>query len=220
MSQTSERSRTYRVLNLTDEVKSKLTELKAQVTEHESVYYVEVNSVDMIPSITQLFNENDIKFKQCSYSTFVRFNDELTVDQLNTVTVDLCKDVNILYSRVDENNHTGKLVVDRLIDYNTLKSNTGDISYYRFSPLNVRPNNRNYQDNSESNGWQTVNRAQRPDQNQSVRGSYVPRGGAGGAGRGGAGASRGGTGRGGVGAGRGGAGRGGAGAGRGGAGRN
>jgi hypothetical protein len=73
---------------------------------------------------------------------------------------------------VDENNHTGKLVVDRLEDYNKLKSTTGNVSFFRFSPLNVpRVQNRNYQGRNTSQGdnngnWQTVGRP------QTVRGRY------------------------------------------------
>jgi len=143
MSQTSDNSRTFRVLNLTDEVKSKLVELKTTVTQHENINYVEVSSVENIPAVRTLLDENDMKYKQCSYSTFVRFKDELSQEQLNTTAKELCANVNILYSRVDENNHTGKLVVDRLEDYNTLKSNTGDVSFYRFSPVNVSVQSRN-----------------------------------------------------------------------------
>lgn len=201
MSQTSDNSRTFRVLNLTDEVKTKLSAVNAVVSQHESVNYVEVVDVASIAGVKKVLDENEMKYKQCSYSTFVRFKDELTVEQLTKLVNDLCANVNVLYVRVDENNHTGKLVVDKLNDYNTLKGNTGDVSFYRFSPLNVpRVQNRNYAGNSRPEGeWQQV-----PARNtNSVRGRYAnavagnsgPRGGAGfsrgggvgrGAGRGGA----------------------------------
>ena len=176
MSQTSDNSRTFRVLNLTDAVKTQLVELKAVVTQNENVNYVEVVDVPSIAAVKKVLDEGEMKYKQCSYSTFVRFKDELTVEQLKKVTTDLCENVNILYSRVDENNHTGKLVVDRLEDYNTLKGNTGDVSFYRFSPLNVpRVQNRNYtpgqrQDNNDNGGeWQPVRAAR----NNTVRGRYA-----------------------------------------------
>jgi hypothetical protein len=176
MSQTSDNSRTFRVLNLTDAVKTQLTELKAVVTQNENVNYVEVVDVPSIAAVKKVLDDGEMKYKQCSYSTFVRFKDELTVEQLKKVTTDLCENVNILYSRVDENNHTGKLVVDRLEDYNTLKGNTGDVSFYRFSPLNVpRVQNRNYtpgqrQDNNDNGGeWQPVRAAR----NNTVRGRYA-----------------------------------------------
>jgi hypothetical protein len=99
----------------------------------------------------------------------------MTVEQLNAFATSLCKehDINILYSRVDENNHTGKLVVDRLEDYNILKSNTGDVSFYRFSPLNVPTNqSRGPQrtNNNENSEWTTV---QTPARRQTVQGSYT-----------------------------------------------
>ena len=210
MSQTSDNSRTFRVLNLTDEVKTKLSAVNAVVTQHESVNYVEVKDVASIAGVKKVLDESEMKYKQCSYSTFVRFKDELTVEQLTKLVNELCSNVNVLYVRVDENNHTGKLVVDKLEDYNTLKGNTGDVSFYRFSPLNVpRVQNRNYAGNSRPEGeWQQV-----PVRNSnSVRGRYAnavtgggnvtvnsaPRGDGGrGAGRGGGrGAGRGGASRG------------------------
>jgi hypothetical protein len=176
MSQTSDNSRTFRVLNLTDAVKTQLVELKAVVTQNENVNYVEVVDVPSITAVKKVLDDGEMKYKQCSYSTFVRFKDELTVDQLKKVVTDLCENVNVLYSRVDENNHTGKLVVDRLEDYNTLKGNTGDVSFYRFSPLNVpRVQNRNYtpgqrQETNDNGGeWQPVRAAR----NNTVRGRYA-----------------------------------------------
>ena len=176
MSQTSDNSRTFRVVNLTDAVKTQITALKAVVTEHESINYVEVSTVADIAAVKTALDDAEMKYKQCSYSTFVRFKDQMTLEQLNTHATGLCENVNILYSRVDENNHTGKLVVDRLEDYNKLKSNTGDVSFYRFSPMNVpHPQTRNYQGrnedagNSNSNEWQTVGASGRP----TVRGRYA-----------------------------------------------
>lgn len=199
MSQTSDNSRTFRVLDLSDDVKTKLSELKTVITQHENINYVEAASVDDIASVKALLDENEMKYKQCSYSTFVRFKNQLTLEQLNTTASELCENVNVLYSRVDENNHTGKLVVDRLEDYNTLKSNTGDVSFYRFSPVNVSVQSRGggqprAQENSGE--WQTQQtRTQRvaarytqaPQQQQQA----PARGARGGATRGRGGASRG-----------------------------
>lgn len=198
MSQTSDNSRTFRVLNLTDEVKETISTLNTTVTQHENINYVEVASVDDIAAVKSALDSAEIKYKQCSYSTFVRFKDQLSVDQLNATASELCENVNILYSRVDENNHTGKLVVDRLEDYNKLKSNTGDVSFYRFSPVNVSvPKSNNYQgrSNEPTGDWQKVTPRKQP-----VAGRYTAapaqtsaptRGGRGGA-RGGRGGARGG----------------------------
>lgn len=179
MSQTSDNSRTFRIINLTDDVKTSLASLNAVVTQHENINYVEVSAVSDIQAVKAALDGAEMKYKQCSYSTFVRFKDNMTVEQLNQFATSLCKDVNILYSRVDENNHTGKLVVDRLVDYNSLKSNTGDVSFYRFSPLNVSqgqsrgaPRNNNTQTNNADGGngeWQV----QAPARRQTVQGRYA-----------------------------------------------
>jgi hypothetical protein len=170
MSQTSDKSRTFRVLNLTDEIKTQLSTLNTTVTQHENINYVEASSVDDVAGVKAMLDENEMKYKQCSYSTFVRFKDQLTVEQLNTATLELCEDANILYSRVNVDNHTGKLVVDRLEDYNKLKSNTGDISFYRFSPINVSTNQTHSHAPRNDNGgeWQT----QQP-RRQQVAGRYA-----------------------------------------------
>jgi len=201
MSQTSDNSRTFRVLNLTDEVKATISSLNTTVTQHENINYVEVASVDDISAVKSALDAAEIKYKQCSYSTFVRFKDQLSVDQLNATASELCENVNILYSRVDENNHTGKLVVDRLEDYNKLKSNTGDVSFYRFSPVNVSvPKSNNYQGRSNENtgDWQKVVPRKQPVAGRytaapsaPVQSSAPTRGGRGGA-RGGRGGARGG----------------------------
>jgi len=170
MSQSSDNSRTFRVLNLTDDVKTKVSALNVTLTQHENVHYIEASELKIIADVKALLDsDSEIKYKQCSYSTFVRFTNELTLESLNKIAADACENVNILYSRVDENNHTGKLVVDRLEDYNKLKNTTGDVSFYRFSPVNTtRGPNRN--NSTENNGnWQTVNR--RPA--QGVRGQYT-----------------------------------------------
>jgi hypothetical protein len=176
MSQTSDNSRTFRIINLTDDVKTSLASLNAVVTQHENINYVEVSAVSDIQAVKSALDGAEMKYKQCSYSTFVRFKDNMTVEQLNQFATSLCKDVNILYSLVDENNHTGKLVVDRLIDYNSLKSNTGDVSFYRFSPLNVSqgqsrgsPRNNNTQTNNTDGEWQV----QAPLRRQTVQGRYT-----------------------------------------------
>ena len=85
MSQSSDNSRTFRVLNLTDEVKAQLTD--AVVTQHENVHYVEVVDVSKIANVKKAFDDAEIKYKQCSYSTFVRFTDSMTIDDLNKVNL-------------------------------------------------------------------------------------------------------------------------------------
>jgi len=209
MSQTSDNSRTFRIINLVDDVKNSLSSFNVVVTQHENINYVEVPNVSDIPSVKSVLDEAQMKYKQCSYSTFVRFKNNMTVNELNNVATSLCNGINILYSRVDENNHTGKLVVDRLVDYNTLKSNTSDVNFYRFSPLNVSQGHSNVPRNnnkteSENGEWQV----QRTTRKETVQGRYtqdVSSGGRGGASRGRGGASRG---RGGASRGRGGASRG------------
>lgn len=187
MSQTSDNSRTFRVLNLTDAVKSVLLGMNVVVTQHENVNYLEVSTKDVIESVRKTLDDAEIKYKQCSYSTFVRYKETITLDQLNQTAKELAPEVNILYSRVDDNNHTGKLVVDRLEDYNKLKNSTGDINFYRFSPLNVpRVQNRNYQGREDgeqsrqnTSEWTTVQPnprgpgGPRPMRSNNVGGQYT-----------------------------------------------
>ena len=70
MSQTSDKSRTFRVLNLTDEVKTELTKLNSIVTQHENINYVEVSSVDGIADVKSVLDSNDMKYKQCQHKYY------------------------------------------------------------------------------------------------------------------------------------------------------
>ena len=195
MSQTSDNSRTFRIINLDEVVTEKLSSKNVVVTKHENINYVELASVDDIAEIKSMFDANNMKYKQCSYSTFVRFKDELTVEQLNALASELCENVNVLYSRVDDNNHTGKLVVDRLEDYAKLKSNTGDVNFYRFDPGNVTSRVNNNQERKpvqENGGWQKV-QSKYSVSNRYTQGDAGGRGGGAGGGRGGAQRGRGGA---------------------------
>jgi hypothetical protein len=51
MSQSSDNSRTFRVLNLTDDVKAQLVALNVTLTQHENVNYIEVSNVASIADV-------------------------------------------------------------------------------------------------------------------------------------------------------------------------
>ena len=73
-----------------------------------------------------------------SYSLFVKTQNDLTEDSLRAATFALVPDANLTYMRVDTNGHTGKVVVDLLPDYQTLKSSMGgEYRFFHFDPKRV-----------------------------------------------------------------------------------
>jgi uncharacterized membrane protein YgcG len=73
-----------------------------------------------------------------SYSLFVKTQSDLTEDSLRAATLALVPAANLTYLRVDTNGHTGKVVVDLLPDYQTLKSGMGgEFRFFHFDPKRV-----------------------------------------------------------------------------------
>jgi len=93
-------------------------------------------TADNISSVIELLSSNNLNFRPHFYSVFVKFNQELkTTDTgvLNDKITSISPKATISYSRVDENGHTGKVVVDRFEDYNALRSYSGDFTFYKFN---------------------------------------------------------------------------------------
>jgi hypothetical protein len=135
-----------------------------------------------ISKVVEILNTNNLLFRPHFYSLFVKFSTELKstqVDKLNAQVVAIASNANISYSRVDENGHTGKIVVDRFDDYNTLRSSTGDITFYKFNRTKAQARGTTEGGNGvssgggavtgggNSEGWKTVNnRTPRPQRTE------------------------------------------------------
>lgn len=134
-------SRTLRVLGaLPESVKATLSQKGAVVLEKES--YLKDGkiksfvSAEEIKSVVELLGENNLVFRPHFYSLFVKFSNELKtgdVEKLNEKIYAITPDAEISYSRVDSNGHTGKIVVDRFEDYNTLRASSGDMTFFKFN---------------------------------------------------------------------------------------
>jgi hypothetical protein len=82
----------------------------------------------------------DIKSSYLTYALFVKSQAELTEESLKEEVLKLVADANVTYLRVDGNLHTGKVVVDVLADYQTIKSSSSDdLRFFHFDPKRVRP---------------------------------------------------------------------------------
>ena len=135
-------SRTLRVLGaLPESVKSTLSQKGGVVVLEKESYLKDgkvksfVSSED-IKSVVELLSENNLVFRPHFYSLFVKFSNELKtedVEKLNEKIYALTPDAEISYSRVDSNGHTGKVVVDRFEDYNTLRASSGDMTFFKFN---------------------------------------------------------------------------------------
>jgi hypothetical protein len=162
-------SRTLRVLgSLPESVKTTLSSKpNVVVLEKESNGKSKsfVTAEDISEIIT-LLNTNNVTFRPHFYSLFAKFNDELKSSEsskLNDKVYAIAADAEVSYSRVDENGHTGKVVVDRFEDYNTLRSHEGDITFYKFNRTKAQsrdgPNRQNVDGTVDNDGFKTVNRS-------------------------------------------------------------
>jgi hypothetical protein len=133
-------SRTLRVLgNLSDSVKDSLNKLSGVVLlekESKSGSKKTFVTAENVSAVIDQLSKNNVTFRPHFYSLFAKFNVELKtseVSKLNSKVLEIVPGAGVSYSRVDENGHTGKVVVDRFEDYNTLRSYEGDFTFYKFN---------------------------------------------------------------------------------------
>jgi hypothetical protein len=98
--------------------------------------YLQCDTVEDAQSIYDLLTDAGKKVRIVSYSLFFRSADEMTEDDARSIFESM-GDINIVYVRVDANNHTGKLVVDTWDDYKVFKEYEDEeksIKFYHFDP--------------------------------------------------------------------------------------
>lgn len=94
-----------------------------------------------IENAVQAFNElrENLRPSYVTYSLFAKSQNELTTEMLRNHVLGLIPTANITYLRVDDNLHTGKVVVDNLEDYQNIKSSTNEsYRFFHFDPKRVR----------------------------------------------------------------------------------
>ena len=134
-------SRTLRVLGSLPE------SVKETLSKHSGVVLLEKESknggngksfitAENVSAVIDLLSKNNVTFRPHFYSLFAKFNTELKtseVSKLNAKVCEISSGAGVSYSRVDENGHTGKVVVDRFEDYNALRSYEGEFTFYKFN---------------------------------------------------------------------------------------
>ena len=81
----------------------------------------------------------DVRSSYLTYSLFVKSQSELTEDSLRTEVLALVPSARVTYLRVDDNTHTGKVVVDLLEDYQTVKGSSSEtLRFFHFDPKRVK----------------------------------------------------------------------------------
>ena len=81
----------------------------------------------------------EVRSSYLTYSLFVKSQAELTEDSLKSQVLAIVPEANVTYLRVDDNSHTGKVVVDLLGDYQTIKGSSGEtLRFFHFDPKRVR----------------------------------------------------------------------------------
>ena len=81
----------------------------------------------------------DVRSSYLTYSLFVKSQAELTEESLKTQVLAIVPSAHVTYLRVDDNTHTGKVVVDLLEDYQTVKGSSSEtLRFFHFDPKRVR----------------------------------------------------------------------------------
>jgi hypothetical protein len=130
-------SRTLRVLgSLPEEVKSSLAKDVVVLEKESNGKTKTFVTAEDISTVIKMLSSNNLTFRPHFYSLFAKFTTELKateVEKLNDKIYAIVPDAEVSYSRIDENGHTGKVVVDRFEDYNALRSFEGDVTFYKFN---------------------------------------------------------------------------------------
>jgi hypothetical protein len=130
-------SRTLRVLgSLPEEVKSSLAKDVVVLEKESNDKTKTFVTAEDISTVIKMLNSNNLTFRPHFYSLFAKFTEELKateVEKLNDKIYAIVPNAEVSYSRIDENGHTGKVVVDRFEDYNALRSFEGDVTFYKFN---------------------------------------------------------------------------------------
>jgi hypothetical protein len=130
-------SRTLRVLgSLPEEVKSSLAKDVVVLEKESNGKTKTFVTAEDISTVIKMLSNNNLTFRPHFYSLFAKFTAELKateVEKLNDKIYAIVPNAEVSYSRVDENGHTGKVVVDRFEDYNALRSFEGDVTFYKFN---------------------------------------------------------------------------------------
>jgi hypothetical protein len=96
--------------------------------------FVECANIEDAQVLFETFRENDLKPRVSNYSLFFRSTEAVTYQEARIIFEGLTN-ANIMYMRVDDNNHTGKLVVDSLEEYQALKAyEDNTMQFYHFNP--------------------------------------------------------------------------------------
>ena len=107
-------------------------------TEHGRSFLTFTTLEDAITAFGEL-RAAEVRSSYLTYSLFVKSQAELTEDTLRTQVLAIVPSANVTYLRVDDNTHTGKVVVDLLEDYQTVKGTASEtLRFFHFDPKRVR----------------------------------------------------------------------------------
>lgn len=116
------------------EILGDFTDLVIVTTSTTNKTFIECQTVDDAQILFDVFVENNLKPRIVTYSLFFRSIEPITEDQARTIFEGMTTGI-ITYMRVDNNNYTGKLVVDTLESYREFKSFEDEgLQFYHFDP--------------------------------------------------------------------------------------
>jgi hypothetical protein len=114
-------------------VKQVLADIKPySVSENNKKHFLLFETVDEAVSVYEKYRNENQHVRFIKYQLFIKSSNKLTLDTLKKKVEDTLGECNITYIRVDKNEHTGKVELDRFDDYLKLKALNEDIKFYHF----------------------------------------------------------------------------------------
>ena len=102
------------------------------VTENNNKKFLLFDTIETATQTYETYRNENNQVRYIKYQLFIKSSNKLTLDTLTSKIETLLPGCNITYIRVDKNEHTGKVELDRFDDYLKLKALNEDIKFYHF----------------------------------------------------------------------------------------
>ena len=102
------------------------------VTENNNKQFLLFDTIEQATKTFETYRAENNPVRYIKYQLFIKSSNKLILESLTDKIETLLPGCNITYIRVDKNEHTGKIELDRFEDYLKLKTLNDDIKFYHF----------------------------------------------------------------------------------------
>jgi len=113
--------------------------------------FFECSDITISQSVFDLLTKNEHHVSIVSYDLFFRSSDTTTENDAKDIFKSMCNEINIMYLRVDSNEHTGKLVVDTFSNYNFFRRYTDVEKTLMFFSFKTKSNHKTIKQSTNTN---------------------------------------------------------------------